>query len=57
MNFCRRFTGDLSKCAKSVLAVDFIEKFIKQNKTLNEESRNIDFLCADVTKLDRPAER
>lgn len=53
----RRFTGQLAKSAKHVTAVDFMEKFVAKNKILNAEHPNIDFLCADVTKLDLPGDR
>ena len=50
----RRFTGQLAAHAKSVVAVDFMEKFIEKNKTANFHCSNIKFMCADVTKLDLP---
>ena len=53
--FDRRFTGQLASCAKSVVAVDFMEKFIEKNRALNAPKySNIEFRCADVTKLDLP---
>ena len=50
----RRFTGQLAKNAKSVVAVDFMEKFISKNRAINSCHSNIEFHCADVTKLDLP---
>ena len=52
--YFRRFTGQLAAHAKSVVAVDFMEKFIEKNKTANSHCSNIKFMCADVTKLDLP---
>lgn len=49
--FFRRFTRELAVKAKSVVAVDFMEKFIEKNRENNAEFSNIDFKCADVTKL------
>lgn len=49
-----RFTGQLAKNAKSVVAVDFMEKFITKNRAINSCHSNIEFHCADVTKLDLP---
>lgn len=46
-----RFTTELASKAKSVVAVDFMEKFIEKNKETNSRFSNIDFKCADVTKL------
>ena len=52
-----RFTGAVARQAKSVLAVDFMEKFLTENKERNKNYNNIEYLPADVTKLDRPTER
>jgi len=47
-----RFTGYLAERASAVLAVDFVEKFVKENEKRNAvASPHIDFLCRDVTKL------
>lgn len=46
-----RFTRELAAKAKSVVAVDFMEKFIEKNREDNASFSNIDFRCADVTKL------
>ncbi|KAI0226388.1 Phosphoethanolamine N-methyltransferase [Lamellibrachia satsuma] len=51
-----RFTGAVARQAKSVLAVDFMEKFLTENKERNKNYNNIEYLPADVTKLDRPTE-
>jgi phosphoethanolamine N-methyltransferase len=46
-----RFTNLLAKQADSVIAVDFIEKFIKKNEEINSHLNNIEFVHGDVTKL------
>lgn len=48
---CRRFTSELASTAKSVVAVDFMEKFIERNKMNNARFSNIEYRCVDVTKL------
>ncbi|KAL4234230.1 hypothetical protein ACF0H5_005881 [Mactra antiquata] len=47
-----RFTSKLAESAKSIVAVDFMEKFIQKNKEENGHFSNVDFKCADVTKLE-----
>eukprot|EP01084_Bolivina_argentea_P273679 466255_1 len=48
-----RFTGDLASKATTVLAVDFVDKFLKENKKrFNTQYPHIDYLCRDVTKLE-----
>ena len=37
-----------------MIAVDFMENFVKKNEELNSHYGNAEFLCADVTKLDFP---
>ncbi|XP_013391180.1 phosphoethanolamine N-methyltransferase-like [Lingula anatina] len=49
-----RFTSVLADKAKQVTAVDFMQKFVDKNKELNGHRGNVEFLCADVTKLDLP---
>lgn len=50
-----RFTGDIAKEAHHVTAVDFMQSFTDKNKETNgAKFSNIDFLCADVTKLELP---
>ncbi|KAJ7376646.1 hypothetical protein OS493_033528 [Desmophyllum pertusum] len=50
-----RFTGDIAKDAHHVTAVDFMQSFTDKNEEVNgAKFNNIDFVCADVTKLDRP---
>ena len=56
--FNSRFTGDIAKEAHHVTAVDFMQSFTDKNKEINgAKFNNIDFVCADVTKLDLPKER
>lgn len=53
--FNRRFTGDIAKDAHHVTAVDFMQSFTDKNKEVNgAKFNNIDFVCADVTKLEQP---
>eukprot|EP01084_Bolivina_argentea_P014570 27222_1 len=48
-----RFTGDLAKKATTVLAVDFVGKFLNENKKrFNSIYPHIDYLLKDVTKLE-----
>lgn len=49
--FLRRFTRMLAQKAESVIAVDFIEKFIQKNRELNSDLNNIEYITGDVTKL------
>ncbi|EFJ29738.1 hypothetical protein SELMODRAFT_146547 [Selaginella moellendorffii] len=44
-----RFTGDLAKSAKHVVAMDFVQSVIDKNKEVNGCHKNVEFLCADVT--------
>ena len=41
----------LAQQAESVIAVDFIERFIEKNRQLNSDLFNIEYLTADATKL------
>jgi phosphoethanolamine N-methyltransferase len=49
-----RFTGELAKAAASVLACDFMETSIEQNRKQNGHLSNCDFKVADVTELTLP---
>lgn len=49
-----RFTGELAGSSKSVLALDFMENLIEENKVINSHFGNIDFRCGDVTELTLP---
>lgn len=49
-----RFTGRLAREAKRVLAVDFMKEFVKKNAKLNGHLGNVEFLEADVTRLELP---
>lgn len=53
----RRFTTELAKKAERVVAVDFMEDFVEKNKKENYHMGNIEFVVADVTKMERPKER
>ncbi|XP_064611042.1 uncharacterized protein LOC135475181 isoform X2 [Liolophura sinensis] len=49
-----RYTGLLAEKCKSLVAVDFMEGFLKKNKELNCHHGNINYKCVDVTKLELP---
>ena len=50
-----RFTGELAKSASHLVAVEFMETFIKENEAINGAIfQNIEFKCADVTTIDFP---
>ncbi len=51
-----RMTGELAARAKSVVACDFVDVSIKANEAKHSHLGNCEFLCADATKMDRPAE-
>ncbi|XP_059147708.1 uncharacterized protein LOC131935364 [Physella acuta] len=51
-----RFTAELAKKAERVVAVDFMEDFVEKNKKENYHMGNIEFVVADVTKMERPKE-
>jgi len=46
-----RFTSYFAKYASHVTAVDFIEKFIKENQRRNKNHKNITYICSDVMDL------
>ncbi|KAI3432717.1 hypothetical protein D9Q98_004260 [Chlorella vulgaris] len=46
-----RFTGPLASVAKSVVALDFMENLIDQNRASNAHYGNIDFRCGDAMEL------
>mmetsp|Transcript_33320 Transcript_33320/g.60218 ORF Transcript_33320/g.60218 Transcript_33320/m.60218 type:complete len:262 (-) Transcript_33320:993-1778(-) len=51
-----RFTGELvNGGAKSLIAVDFMQTSIDENKRVHGHLPNVSFLCADVTTLQLPA--
>lgn len=43
--------------AKRVIAVDFMQKFLNKNMENNCKFNNIEYMCADVTKLELPERR
>ncbi|KAL8604014.1 hypothetical protein ACOMHN_039058 [Nucella lapillus] len=51
-----RFTSEIAPKAKSVVAVDFMQDFINKNEQTNKHFGNVEFLCADVTRLTREKE-
>ncbi|XP_070197643.1 uncharacterized protein [Littorina saxatilis] len=51
-----RFTREIAPTAKSVVAVDFMQDFVKKNEESNKHFSNIEFVCADVTQLKREKE-
>lgn len=50
-----RMTADIAPVAKSVIAVDFMQKSTDTNAQNNSHFGNCEFLCADVTTLEFPA--
>lgn len=57
MYHCRRFTAKLSDTAKSLIAVDFMEKFVQKNKETNGSRKNVTIVCSDVMELEIPDNR
>ena len=51
----RRFSGKIALQAASVTAVDFMQSFVEKNRKKNGHMSNINFLQADVTKLNFPS--
>lgn len=51
-----RFTREIAQVAESVVAVDFMQDFIKKNEEDNKSLGNIEFVCADVTQMTRTNE-
>lgn len=51
-----RFTRDLAAKAKSVVAVDFMESAIIENRHVNGAAGNIEFMTEDVTLLELNAQ-
>uniref|UniRef100_A0A8C4WWB4 phosphoethanolamine N-methyltransferase n=2 Tax=Eptatretus burgeri TaxID=7764 RepID=A0A8C4WWB4_EPTBU len=49
-----RFTGAIADTAEHVTAVDFMEKFLLENKAKNGTRTNVKFEQADVTNLSYP---
>lgn len=47
-----RFTGALAATAKSVLAVDFMDNLIAENRKTHGHRKNIEHLVGDATELD-----
>lgn len=47
-----RFTGDLGAQAKSVLAVDFMERLIEENERQHGHMGNIAFKAGDACELE-----
>ena len=49
-----RFTAEIAPEATSVIALDFMQNLIDQNKISNGHLGNIDFRCGDATQLSLP---
>ncbi len=49
-----RFTAEIAPEATSVIALDFMQNLIDQNKASNSHLGNIDFRCGDATQLSLP---
>ena len=50
-----RFTAEIAPGATSVVALDFMQNLIDQNRATNGHLGNIDFRCGDATQLSLPA--
>lgn len=50
-----RFTGELARHAEHVLAVDFMENLIAQNRENNVHCSNVEWRQADATQLQLPS--
>ncbi|PIK34240.1 putative phosphoethanolamine N-methyltransferase 3-like isoform X3 [Apostichopus japonicus] len=48
----KRFTSQIATQSSHVTTVDFMESFIQKNRDLNKDHNNIEFITADVTKLE-----
>lgn len=46
-----RFTGELARTAKSVIALDFMQNLIDENEQINGHLGNITFCCGDATEV------
>ncbi len=49
-----RFTRHFVETAYRVVAVDFVEKFVEENRKANDGRENAEFVCADIRQLDFP---
>ena len=52
-----RYTGELSKKARAVTAIDFMESFVAKNKEMNGHRGNCTIMQADATQYQHPKER
>lgn len=53
----RRFTGYLAGQTSQLTTVDFIEDYVEKNRQRNGHHSHVDFLRADVTELEFPADK
>lgn len=51
-----RFTGELARTADTVLAVDFMEHLIAENRVVNKRFKNVEWMAADATEMQLPAD-
>jgi len=49
-----RFTGEFAKEAQHVTLVEWIPKFVEENRRLHANFSNIDYICADASAVDFP---
>ena len=49
-----RFTGELARTAEKVLAVDFMEPLIAENRLRNTRFQNVQSEAADATEMQLP---
>ena len=47
-----RYTSHFAQVSSHVTAVDFIKKFVDENRQVNSQFNNISYHCSDVMKLD-----
>ena len=47
-----RYTSHFAQVSSHVTAVDFIEKFVDENRQANSQFNNISYHCSDVMQLD-----
>ena len=55
--FIRRFTDYLAEHSKQLTTVDFMADYVERNRQHNGHHSHVDFLRADVTELEFPADK
>ncbi len=49
-----RFTAELARLARHVLAIDLKPEDLEKNRQRNADRNNVDYLCMDITELSLP---